>query len=361
MTMATMMTGGRWETIGNEAAVALLNGAISSQRVSHAYLFTGPDQVGKRTLAFDFARALNCKQLDDNVSEVPCGNCSACDRIARRLFADVQLVSVSTQTSKDTNAQAAQRRVMIGIDLIIDIQADAMLEPYEGRVKIFIIEDAHRMSIEASNALLKTLEEPPRTVHLILTAPSAALLPQTIVSRCHIVRMRPVPTEVIESALQERFDNLPDASKTLAKKSMGAPGWAIAALNDQSLLDARNQSAFRIINLLRSDMPDRFDYSAEMARGFRNNRNAAIGELDRWLEILRDVAILKNDMSEYLVFEERADDLEALADAMSDDDLSCAATAVIKARDGLMVNASPQLAFDVMMLEIPAIASTATA
>ena len=123
---------------------------------------------------------------------------------------------------------------MIGIDLIKDLQSDALLKPYEGRVKVFIIDDANRMSPDAANALLKTLEEPPENVHIILTAPAVDLLPETIASRCHLVRLRSVPRDEIAEAMMARLGMDSDEAQVLAKMSMGAPGWAIAALNDPS-------------------------------------------------------------------------------------------------------------------------------
>ncbi len=351
---------GNWSIIGNRAAIALLNGAINQQRVSHAYLFIGPNRVGKRTMAVDFARALNCNANEvltpgwsELQSAVPCGLCSSCDRIARLSHPDVQVVTSSTQSSKDPDGSAARRRVMIGIDLITDLQADAMLKPYEGRVKVFIIDEAHRMSSEASNALLKTLEEPPNSVHIVLTAPSPELLPETIASRCHIVRLRSVPSKLIEDALVDRFDLGPDEARTLAKLSMGAPGWAISALNDPSLLDTRRQAVARIVDVLRADLADRFDYASEMTREFRRDRNSALEEVARWLEVLRDIALLRHGLREHVVFEDRIDEMQMLAQAMSASDLAQATSAVEKTRNGLMSNAYPQLAFDGMMLEVP--------
>ena len=356
---------GRWQTIGNHAAIALLNGAINQHRVSHAYLFIGPNRVGKRTLAIDFARALNCHAQDTTTPgwaelqpAVPCGQCSACDRIARSSHADVQIISSSTQSSKDTDAKATQRRVMIGIELIKDIQSDAMLEPYEGRAKVFIIDEANRMSPDAANALLKTLEEPPGSVHIILTAPSADLLPETIVSRCHLVRLRSVPVETIADALVERYSVNSEEAQSLAKMSMGAPGWAVAALNDPSLIDVRRQSASRIVDVIKSDLPERFDYSFEMSREFRRDRSLTLEEVGRWLEILRDVAMIQTGLRQHIVFDDRVDELESLAKGLSTDDVARAATAVQKSREALMVNALPQLAFDAMMLEMPIVAST---
>jgi DNA polymerase-3 subunit delta' len=351
---------GSWQVTGNRAAVALLNGAIDQGRVSHAYLFTGPDRVGKRTMAVDFARALNCNTEEaiapastDPKASVPCETCSACDRIARMSHPDVQLLTALSQTSKDADARSAQRRVMIGIDLIIDLQADAMLKPYEGRAKVFIIDDAHRMSPEASNALLKTLEEPPDSVHILLTAPSVELLPETIASRCHVVKLRSVPANEIEDALVNRFDVAREEARTLSKLSMGAPGWAIAASRDPSLLDARRQAVYRIVDVLASDLADRFDYAFEMTREFRQNRATALEEVARWLEILRDVAMLQNGLRENVIFDDRTDELGELAHALTPSDVAQAASAVGKTRDALMLNAFPQLAFDGMMLELP--------
>ena len=350
---------GKWDTIGNPAAIKLLSGAISQERVSHAYLFVGPNRVGKRTLAIDFARALNCNASDVAASDwaelapkVPCGQCSACDRISRSSYADVQVINSATQTSKDTDADAGKRRVMIGIDLIKDLQSDALLKPYEGRVKVFIIDDANRMSPDAANALLKTLEEPPSNVHIILTAPSAELLPETIVSRCHLVRLRSVPHDEIAAALTEQLGVDSDEAQVLAKLSMGAPGWAIAALNDPSMLDARKQSATRILGIFGTDLADRFDYSAQMAREFRSDRSLALDELARWLEIVRDIAMIQNGLRQHVVFDDRIEELDRLADVLTSDDVAAAASVVEKTRDALMVNAYPPLAFDVMMLEL---------
>ncbi len=354
---------GQWQTIGNRAAITLLNGAIKQQRVSHAYLFTGPNRVGKRTLAIDFARALNCNAQDmaapgwsDLQPDPPCGQCSACDRIVRSNFADVQIITSATQTSKDSNPQAAQRRTMIGIDLIKDLQSDAILEPYEGRVKVFIIDEANRMSQDAANALLKTLEEPPSSVHIILIAPSADSVPETIASRCHLVRLRSVPPETIADALIERHDVPQAEAQTLAKMSMGAPGWAIAALNDPSLIDARKQSASRIIDIIRADLPDRFDYAFEMTREFRRDRASALDEIARWLEILRDIAMLQNDLDQHIVFGDRIEELTDLAKKLTTEDIARATSAAQNTRHALMSNAYPQLAFDAMMLQIPATA-----
>ncbi len=350
----------KWVTVGNPSAIKLLAGAISQSRVSHAYLFVGPNRVGKRTLATDFARALNCNATDLAASgsaglnpDVPCGQCLPCGRISSSNFADVQVINSATQTSKDGDAEAAKRRVMIGIELIKDLQSDAIVKPYEGRVKVFIIDEAHRMSTDAANALLKTLEEPPDNVHIVLTSPAVELLPETIVSRCHVVRLRSVPQDVIAEALAKRFGVDSDEAQLLAKMSMGAPGWAIAALDDPSLIDARKQSAARILGVFEADLADRFDYAALMAREFRSDRSLALDELERWLELIRDIAMIQNGMRRHVVFDDRFQELDRIAEGLTLDDVAKTASAVEKARLALLANAYPQLAFDGMMLGLP--------
>ena len=349
---------GGWETIGNRSAIRFLNGAIRRGRVSHAYLFVGPERVGKRTLALDLARAINCTfgdgdAGDQTASLPPCGDCSACVRISRANFADVQILTTTTQSSKDADAKAAERRVMIGIDLIKDLQSDALLQPFEGKVKVFIIDEAHRMSADAANALLKTLEEPPEKVRIMLTSPAVELLPETIASRCQIIRMRSVPRAVIADALVARFDVTADEARLLAKLAMGSPGWAIAALSDPSMLDYRRASAARIVEMLAAPLPERFDYASEMVTEFRRNRPQAMDELARWLQVLRDVAMVRHGLPGNVIFDERVAELEVVAQTMTDDDVAAAIKAVQQTRAALQSNAYPPLAFDSMMLGIP--------
>ncbi len=358
MTQTTAETTG-WKTFGHDAAVTLLNGSFVRNRVSHAYLFTGPNGVGKRTLALDLAKALNCSPAPNLMGEAtrPCDNCSPCDRISRKQHPDVRVISPATPTSNDRDADAAQRRVMIGIDLIADIQNDAMLEPYEGGARVFIIAGAERMSPEAANSLLKILEEPPPSVHIFLTATSHRNLPETIISRCHRIQLRPVPTDVIETELIQRFELDPDRAARLAKLSMGAPGWAINAIQDTTIEEARSLAASRILNTINADLEERFRYAREMAGEFRRDRTSALEEVDRWVEICRDVAFAKHDLETSVIFDERLPEITELSKSLTEAQVSDAFSTIIRTRQALQANALPQLAFEVMMIDIPQVAS----
>ena len=136
---------------------------------------------------------------------------------------------------------------------------------------------------------------------------------------------------------------------------MGAPGWAIEALSDPSLLDARKQSAARILDLFDANLADRFDYSALMAREFRSDRNLALDELERWFEIIRDIAMVQNGLRQHVVFDDRLEELDRVAQGLTPDDVSATVSVVEKTRHALMVNAYPPLAFDGMMLGLPGV------
>ena len=179
-----------WRIAGHDEAVTLLSRSLEKEKLSHAYLFAGPPRVGKATLAMILAQGVNC--LADAV-ERPCGECSQCLRIAAGQHPDVQVVDLAS-------AQSPTRRE-IGIDQVREVQRAAALKPFEGRRRVFIFPDAPSLSTEASNALLKLLEEPPDSVLLLLLTTQADAILPTIRSRCQLVELGRLPVEVIAGEL----------------------------------------------------------------------------------------------------------------------------------------------------------------
>jgi DNA polymerase III subunit gamma/tau len=155
-----------WQVIGQDKILSLLDYGLKTDSIAHAYLLVGPRHVGKGTLANNLAQALNCEGAG-----TPCGQCRSCQRIREGKHADVTSIGLDS-------------RAEIGIDDIRGLQRSANLPPYEGKCKVFIIDEAEYLSTEAANALLKILEEPPpRVVWLLLAADEERLL-ATIISRC---------------------------------------------------------------------------------------------------------------------------------------------------------------------------------
>ena len=357
-----------WQTFGHPGAIRLLGGAIGLGRVSHAYLIAGPEQVGKRTLALDIARAVNCTPSPDMFGEAPeppCGRCASCDRIARGLHADVRVIDVDTElpsadgSSESGQGSSSRSRKNIRIEHIAELQREAALKPFEGRRRVFVVDGAEAMSAEAANRLLKTLEEPAEEVMIVLVSASPDRLPPTVVSRCQRIELRLVPREEIELALVDRFGAEPEDAAVLSRIARGCPGWAIEALNDPTAMDKRTQSAQRILSVLTGDIEVRFRYAREASAIFGRDRAAGMAEIETWLDWWRDVAFAANGLEQHVVNADWLPSLSAVGRALKSDELSAAVDAVERTIDALRANAMPRLALEVMMLDLPGVDGSA--
>ena len=174
---------GMWDRlVGQERAVTALRRALADEAIAHAYLFVGPRGVGRELAAFALAAALNC-------DEGGCGECDACRKILRRAHADVTLIE----------AEGAQ----ILVDQVRSVRRMAYRSPVEGRTKVFILAEAHKLNPAAANALLKVLEEPPAGVVLILVTASPDDLLPTVVSRCRRIDFAPLGQAAIRTVLTQ--------------------------------------------------------------------------------------------------------------------------------------------------------------
>src|SRR5271170_3317504 len=254
------------EFLGNERIVAALRGALRSDRVPHALLFSGPRGLGKYTLARMFAQAANCERLKDDF----CGECETCKRIA--LLADpeelieqglaergesadaatVERVPLILQTHPDVWAivpdpvrlKTPVARPMLRIGQLRAVQRAAYFQPM-GRRRVFILDGAETMRGDVANAFLKILEEPPGNATLILLAPSPYTLLSTILSRCMQFQFAPLPFADVEKILQERTDRKPAENRLAAALSEGSPGWAMEMDVEQTA--QRRKEALRIL------------------------------------------------------------------------------------------------------------------
>jgi DNA polymerase-3 subunit delta' len=193
------------EIKGQELPVSFLQRAIEHASVAHAYLFVGVAGVGKRLTATTFAKALNCEQNNGDA----CGVCASCRKIENKNHPDVFRIV----------PEGAQGVIKIGA--IRALTNRIALRPYEARWKVYIIEEAHYMTEEAENCLLKTLEEPPGDAVLIATTSHVAGLLPTIVSRCQTVRFAPLSSEMIETILVKKFGFQKRSARCIAHLSSG--------------------------------------------------------------------------------------------------------------------------------------------
>ena len=171
------------EMVGQDHVVQALTNALASQRLHHAYLFTGTRGVGKTTVSRILAKSLNCEQ---GITPTPCGQCAACRDIDAGRFVDY------------TELDAASHR---GVDEVQQLLEQAVYKPVQGRFKVFMIDEVHMLSNTAFNAMLKTLEEPPDYLKFVLATTDPQKVPVTVLSRCLQFNLRPMAPETVLSHL----------------------------------------------------------------------------------------------------------------------------------------------------------------
>ena len=325
-----------WQVVGQTRAVSLLQSSLRRGSLAHAYLFVGPPHVGKMTLALNLAQALNCE-----AAQPPCGDCAPCQKIALAKHADVQIIGLVNEAKE------------IGIDQIRQMQHSASLPPYEGKYKIFIIDGAEQLSIEAANCLLKTLEEPVGKVIFILLAINDRLLPATVVSRCQRVELFPLATTEVEAALNSSWGIEPPKARLLARLCHGCLGWAISAARDDGWLKQRSQRVDRLLDVINADYEERFGYVAQLAAQFSQSRVLVQEVLDLWLDWWRDLLLVKVGCSEAITNIDLEAKLVEMARGYSLAQIRAVIGSLQAAEEQLKQNANPQLVLEVLMLGIP--------
>ncbi len=345
-----------WKTFGHTAAIRLLTKSFETNRLAHAYLITGPEKVGKRTLALDMACMVNTEPVADmfgQSTDIDLSKSHQAERIRAGIHSDVEVIDPATELPASTDRKAVSKTT-ISIDHIRQIViSGSSTKPFEGMMKVFILDGAHRMVREAETSLLKILEEAPDHVLIVLTSPTAEALSQTVVSRCQLLELRPVEPQVIESKLIEQFKADEAHARLLSRLARGSPGWAIDAINDPTIIDAHNQAILRFAEIVTGSIEFRFRYARQTAGQFWRDRMAVFYEMERWIEWWRDVAMMRHKLIDNLINVEWVDLFSEIATEITEEQISAAVTAIENARHALEANAVPQLTLEVMMLDLP--------
>ena len=333
-----------WQVVGHEAAVALLSRSLEREMLSHAYMFVGPSRVGKTTLAMNLAQGANC--LNEPAAR-PCGECGQCVRIAQGLHPDVQIID------REPNASGTRTRRDIGIDQVREAQRAAVLKPYEGRNRVFIFQEASALTSEASNALLKLLEEPPESVLLILLTSDREAIPDTILSRCQQIDFRTLPIETIARHLEETQSVPRERATELARLSGGKIGWAIEAAQDSSLVEEYTTELEGVSQLLDNGLEERFAFAEEVATLYSRDSEKALGRLKVGMNWWRDMLLVKSGHEDLVSNQPAMEDLRRHSQWVSTPQVVKAINATRETIGYLESNVNPRLSLDVLMLSLP--------
>jgi DNA polymerase-3 subunit delta' len=317
-----------WGIVGHTWAVHLLQRALEQGELSHAYLFTGPPNVGKETMAMALAKAVLCREED-----APCGECRACRVVAGGNHPDLHHCVPETASGR------------MSIDQVRELGRQLSLTPSMGSHRVAILSDFDQATPSAANALLKTLEEPPAYVLLVLLAPDTDSLLPTIVSRCQVVPFHPLPAEVIREALVGRWGIDPQQAQALSNLCGGRLGWAVRAATDPAPLAFRDRRLDELFQLMETPLVQRFRYVADMA----HDPEVALQTLDVWTGWWRDVMVVAAGAEAPVSNADRWDQLARHADALGIERVAGLVKATRETAGYIRSNANLRLALEVLV------------
>jgi DNA polymerase-3 subunit delta' len=305
-----------WDRIIGQSRVKdLLRRTLASKRVAHAYLFFGGEGVGKDAAAIEFARALNCQTK--NVD--PCGECNSCRKIELLQHPNLKLIfplpigkneksgDDPVEVLSDDQVSAVQEQLrlkaqnpyhrisvpkanFIKINSVRDLRRDAALSTFEGGKKVFLLSNAETMNAEASNSLLKTLEEPSSDSLFILTVSQKEQLLETIISRCQLIQFDPLGDQEIRASLISREHVEPEQASLIARLARGSYGVALEMLSVDIV--AQRQEVVQFLRLVLGSLKAPLATDIERI-GTLGDR----GAVERWLKMLevwlRDALVLR--------------------------------------------------------------------
>ena len=271
-----------WPVHGHAWAVHFLQRTLQSAvgGLRHAYLLLGPSQVGKSTLARAFAQALLCTDPEKR----PCGVCRSCRLMQHGNHPDFRLIQPLDKDGAVDRAGGTLR-----VEQAADIIHEAALRPLEANHKIFFIQDFHTANLNFANKLLKTLEEPPDSVLLVLTALDRESVLPTIASRCQVMELRPLSVAEVENALVQSWKAPADQAALLARLSNGRLGWAVEQLADREGASRRQEQLDQLRQLVQANRIERLNFAERLATGRNNEHLFALLEL--WATWWRDVML----------------------------------------------------------------------
>jgi len=336
------------ELIGNSRVKAVLKRMLVSDRLPGAMLFTGEEGIGKKLFALEIARALNCRTPKDNEA---CGVCASCVRIMKLNYPTRDAADEWTQIiwtdHPDVGLVIAPRRVL-RVEQMRQIEKEANFRPFEGKARVFLIDEADKLNDASANALLKVLEEPPRTSHLILITARPAMLLPTILSRCQMIRFSPLtPAEIESHLVKTELD-----AKTARLRARAAGGSLGRALSgDLVTFTSQRKAMLKVLNaLVLSDDRAQLLRSAEQLNEAQY-KDEFEDRLDVLETLIRDAWMLSLGVdSSRIVNEDLSAELKEVAQKMDPSRAGDWILQIEDLREQLIVNVNRKITTDSLFL-----------
>lgn len=319
------------EIIGHEKVKEHLRNAVKLNKISHAYIINGMQGSGKNMIADIFSKTLQCEKG----GETPCNVCHSCIQAESGNHPDIIRITHEKPTS-------------IGVeDVREQLVGDIQIRPYSGRYKIYIIDDADKMTVQAQNAILKTIEEPPEYgIIMLLTENADGLLP-TILSRCVRLELTPVQDSLIKEHLMQKFGIPEYDARFAAAFARGCVGRAEAVINSEVFVGIK-ENALHMLKYVSDMTVGELINSVKSINDYKGNINDYLDLLAMWY---RDVLLFKstNDAN-LLIFKDELKTIRRQASVSSYEGIQTVLTSIDKAKKRLNANVSFELVMELLFL-----------
>lgn len=318
------------KVIGHEKLVESLRKSIEIDQISHSYLFEGEESIGKRMVALSFSKTLLCKEEDLE----PCNRCNSCLKFDNWNHPDFKLIE--------------PKKGLIKKKEIDDLIKSMSIAPLESKRKIVVIDNSDQIGVEGQNGLLKTLEEPPPYVNIILISSNSNNLIPTILSRCQVLKFYPVNNKEIEELLKRNYNKTSEEANFIAHFTKGSVGRSILLSSSDDFFHRRDKVLEIINNVVKGDKPAVFN-SVDF---FIENKEIINELLDIIIYWFRDLIIYKEIGESEIII--NRDKLSLLIDQsfLSSNKINDIIENIIEARKNIKRNVNYQLVIETMLLNM---------
>ncbi len=335
-----------WPVVGHAKIQQFLQKSLANDKLAHAYLFSGNSHLGKSLVAQKFIESILCRdyhqQNKKNAAILPCGQCVFCRQIAKKIHPDIYFL------------RKEDGKKNISVEQVREMQKFLSLTSFLNSYKIAVIENAQELSESAQNALLKALEEPaPKTILILLALDSNLLLP-TIVSRCQLIKFRPIASDQIFHHLISLGAGR-EQSRILSSLACGQIGQAINYFQSPELFNDYLEKTEEIIGLFGQDLIARFKSIEQTFRNAKDSADTADAwknELDSWQLILRDILAARCNLDHLIVNLRYQPQIKKLAGTYDANKLVALLNRAKEVKNYLNYNINPRLAVENLIISL---------